>query len=382
MRAEAVLAMLDDEVLDFCSAFTQADYKVHKLKGAVFFKLLVYGLLTQREASLRVLEGVFNSYRFKISAGLALETHTRYNSIRDRIATLPSLYFKTLFEHSLVTYSKVLPKEQQQRLLRYDSTMVALSARLLDFGIRAGEKTQKRHVKFTIGFDGLLPRSAKAFTHPCYTSENRALAEAILEASSSARDLVVFDRGLQNRRQLCRFDQRGLLFVTRLKTDSRLEVIGATAVENRDPLASVRIHSDQRVYLFDRWGKLACPFRLVKATIRKTGAPIWFLTNSMTLSADEIAALYKKRWDIEVFFRFLKQELNFNHILVRTPNAVESMLYVTLMVSILLQVYARLNHLKGYKHPKLQFAQELEEDLIKQVVLLCGGDPAKMQLPP
>jgi len=377
MRAEAIMGMLSDEVLDFLSATTRVDYKVHKLTGAVLFKLLVYSLITQREASLRVLERVFNSYRFKQSAGLAPQAHTRYNSIRDRLATLPSHYFQQLFKHSLATYSHLLPQEQQQRLIRFDSTMVAVSSHLLHFGIKAGEKTQKRQVKFTIGFDGLLPCSAKSFTHKRYTSENTALAEAILEASCSPRDWVVFDRGLQNRHTLCQLDERGLLFVTRLKTDSRFEVIHRARVPRSQP-SSVRIVTDQQVYLFDHRGQVTRPFRLIQALIKKTAAPIWFLTNITTLPAAAIATLYKKRWDIEVFFRFLKQELNFTHLLVRTPNAIESMLYVTLIVSILLQVYGRLNRVRGYKLLKLQFAQELEEDLIKQVVLLCGGDPAKM----
>jgi transposase len=379
MRAEAVMALLGDEVLEFLSATTHADFKVHKLKGAVLFKLLVYSLLTQREASLRVLEGVFNSYGFQRTAGIPLETKTRFNSIRDRLATIDPLYFKTLFDHAVTTYSKLLTAEQQ-RLVRFDSTMVAVSAQLLHFGIKAGEKTTKRQVKFTIGFDGLLPCSAKAFTHKRYTSENRALAEAILEASCASRDMVVFDRGLQNRHTLCTLAERGLLFVTRLKTDARLEVLTCTKVSRQksDPLATVRLEGDCTVHLFGRSGKVLQPFRLIKARIKKTKQPIWFLTNVTTLPATAIAALYKKRWDIEVFFKFIKQERHVKHILVRTAGAIESMLYVTLIAAILLLVYKKINQQKGYKLVRLRFAQELEEDLIKQVVLLCGGDPAKM----
>jgi transposase len=376
MRAEAVLALLGDDVLDFLCMETHADYKVHKLKGAVFFKLLVYSLLTNRQASLRVLEGVFNSYRFKAASGIALHTQTRYNSIRDRLVTIPCLYFKKLFEHSVNVYSKVLGSDE--RLLRYDSTMVAISATLLHFGIKAGEKTNKKQVKFTIGFDGLLPRTAKAFTEKKYTSENIALSEAIMETSFSRDAIAVFDRGLQNRKKLCTMDEGGVLFVTRLKTDARFEVISSNSVKSQDTLASVSIDTDQMVYLFDRSGKIAHPFRLIRARLKKTAAPIWFLTNSITMEADQIATIYKKRWDIEVFFRFLKQELNFSHILVRTVNAIEVMLYTTLITSILLLVYRKTNGLKGYKLLKLRFAQELEEDLIQQVVLMCGGDPAKM----
>ena len=96
------------------------------------------------------------------------------------------------------------------------------------------------------------------------------------------------------------------------------------------------------------------------------------------MDAHHIADIYKKRWDIEVFFKFIKQELNLKHILVRTVNGVEVMLYVTLITAMLLKVYQKLNNLKGYKISKMRFAQELEEDLIKHIVLLCGGDPTKM----
>lgn len=258
--------------------------------------------------------------------------------------------------------------------------MIAISAALLDFGIKAGEKTEKKQVKFTVGFDGLLPRSAKAFTLKQYTSENIALSELILESSITSNDMAVFDRGLQSRKKLCAINTAGIYFVTRLKTDARIEIISCNKAEkqNHDALATVAIGDDCMVYLFDKSGKVLQPLRLIKATITKTKQPIWFLTNITTLNACQIAAIYKKRWDIEVFFKFIKQELNFRHILVRTVNAVEVMLYVTLITSILLLVYQRLNKVKGYKLVKLRFAQELEEDLIKQIVRICGGDPAKM----
>lgn len=377
MQAEAILNLISDEALDFMAAETKADYKVSKLKGRVLFKLLVYSLVTSRQASLRVLEAVFNSYAFKMACGITPNEQTRHSSIRDRIATIPPLYFKKLFEHCVSVYSPILGAEGQ-RLLRFDSTMVAVSTALLDFGIKAGEKTDKKQVKFTVGFDGLLPCTAKAFTQKQYTSENKALAEVIGEASLRRDDICVFDRGLQSRTTLGSFSEKGTYFVTRLKTDARFEVIGSRAVQQPGPSDSVSIQSDQQVYLFDHSGKTTGSFRLIQATIIKTVQPIWFLTNLVDLDGCQIAALYKKRWDIEVFFRFIKQELGFDHVMVRTKEGVEVMLYVTLITAMLLLAYRKTNNLKGYKLPKLHFAQELEEELIKQVVLICGGDPSKM----
>ena len=106
------------------------------------------------------------------------------------------------------------------------------------------------------------------------------------------------------------------------------------------------------------------------------------MTNITNMDAYQIADIYKKRWDIEVFFKFLKQELNLDHILVRTANGLEVTLYATLIAAILLIAYKELNNLKGYKILKLRFALELEEELLKEVIILCGGDPTKMNKSP
>lgn len=126
MRATEIMGMIGDDALNFLSSTTKADYKVHKLKGSVLFKLLVYSLLTNRQISLRVPETVFDSYHFKAASAIPLHEHTRYNSIRDRIATIPSLYFKKLFEHTVATYSKVLGSDCK-RLIRYDSHQCCLT---------------------------------------------------------------------------------------------------------------------------------------------------------------------------------------------------------------------------------------------------------------
>jgi hypothetical protein len=55
------------------------------------------------------------------------------------------------------------------------------------------------------------------------------------------------------------------------------------------------------------------------------------------------------------------------------------MLYITLTLAIFLTVYKKLNSLEGYKIPKIQFAKELELEIIKDIVVMCGGDPARIK---
>lgn len=119
------------------------------------------------------------------------------------------------------------------------------------------------------------------------------------------------------------------------------------------------------------------PFRLVKAEIQNTKEPIYFITNFFDTSAHEIAAIYKQRLEIEVFFRFLKQHLNLKHIVSRNENAMKVMIYMTLILAILLIVYKKENEIESYKIAKLKFEIELDNLMIKEIVKLCGGNPNK-----
>lgn len=97
----------------------------------------------------------------------------------------------------------------------------------------------------------------------------------------------------------------------------------------------------------------------------------------MQLQPKEIADIYKQRWDIEVFFRFIKQELNASHFLSVSENGIKVMLYMTMIASMLLLLYKKLNDL-GYKTAKRRFAIELWEAVVTVFVRECGGDPALM----
>jgi hypothetical protein len=95
------------------------------------------------------------------------------------------------------------------------------------------------------------------------------------------------------------------------------------------------------------------------------------------MSCSEITELYKMRWGIEVFFKFLKQELNFSHLINRSENGIRILLYMTMIAPILLFVYKAQNKLSGYKIMKQRFVQDIEKLIAKDLVIMCGGDSDK-----
>ena len=74
------------------------------------------------------------------------------------------------------------------------------------------------------------------------------------------------------------------------------------------------------------------------------------------------------------FFRFIKQELNFSHFMSTNENGIKIILYMTLILSMLILIYKRINQI-GYKTAKRRFGIELDELIMAIVVQYCGGDP-------
>lgn len=239
------------------------------------------------------------------------------------------------------------------------------------------QKGDKKYIKFSIAFSN-IPIHLKIFTEQSFVSEDFALKELIKECPFSAGNILVFDRGLQARATFEEFNESGLIFITRLNNYTRFEIINKLEVKTKET-EKLLLERDLEVILYDKRNKKTKGFlRLIIAKEKENGEIFYFLTNSKTLTTIDVAEIYKQRWEIEVFFKFIKQNLNFSHLLSRNANGVKVIMYMTLITAILLIVYKKLNDLKGYKIPKLKFAQELEVLIIKDIVKKCGGNPNKV----
>lgn len=386
---EELLGLIPESKLNELAVSTEVDYSVKKLKGQVLFKLLLYSVIKSERVSSRAIETFFNSRSFQFLANLPLQSKTRHSSISERLAHVEVSFFEKIYEYVVSELSSkyVADSTQGQKIKRFDSTIVSLSSRLLHVGMSNDSKSGSgkrdnglRQVKFTVGFDGLLPHQVDCFLEQNYLNENLALSETILNQRAPYAGITVFDRGLRGRKTFVLLCEENVKFVTRLDERLRYETIEVlnTVFYQTETLD---IQQDLKVYLFTSNTKIKQPFRLVIATNRNTGKVLYFLTNIFECSALEITEIYRRRWDIEVFFRFLKQEMNFSHLVSRNENGIRVMFYLTMIAAMLILIYRHVNQLAGYKIVKLQFVNELEFSLIKDIVTLCGGDPDRLDYP-
>ncbi|GEO07494.1 hypothetical protein AAE02nite_51580 [Adhaeribacter aerolatus] len=380
IRVKDLLNYLPAPLLDQLAQATQVDYQVKKLHGKLLFQLLLYGVLTTTRLSLNVLVAVLDSLCFRTFAGLKPDFQTRRNSLADRLAHVQVAYFEQLLQATTALFRRHFPNDQKRpyRINCFDSTTVSCSSKLLAMGMVNGikpkdESKRLKQIKFTIGFDGLTVSACDLYTQQTYLAEDQALGETIRQSSLQEDEVGVFDRGLKKRKTFRLFSEQGRLFVTRLNSTTMYVPVAVFTSSQGRRTATLELLSDQMVYLYCNGNVLRFPFRLITARSRQSSETLFFLTNLFALPAKEVTAIYRQRWEIECFFRFLKQELNFTHLLSRTTNGIQVTVYITLIAAMLILVYRKLNQMSGFKLVKLRFEQELQTDIIKEIVRLCQG---------
>jgi hypothetical protein len=378
MDVAKIFALLPDSLLEELAIETQVNRYSKKLQGQVIFKLLIYCILTNKDNSLRGMESAYESLTFSLlNAANSDKKGIRFSSISERLSIMNAAFFEKLYAACVSIYGKEIGEESSS-IVRFDSTIVALSSQLLKVGyhLKGGDASHVRQLKFTIGLSE-LPTAAQLFTEQKYTSENVALKEVISTHLPEKNDAIrIFDRGITSRKthdELCR---KHTPFISRITPKSKHEIYLKNTLKQNIETTTLNIYADEWVYLYASGkDKSQYPLRCVRALSKSNKDELAFVTNIPDLSAAEITELYKRRWDIEVFFKFLKQELNFSHLINRSENGIRIMLYATLIAAILLLVYKKKNNLNGYKIMKLRFVQELEKAVVKDIVILCNGDP-------
>jgi len=169
----------------------------------------------------------------------------------------------------------------------------------------------------------------------------------------------VFDKGY------CRFDwwrkinDTNAFFVTRPKKTMRLRSIDKRPVQSPGGDGFTVIDDHEVVLASKGDSRLPIPLRRIKVK-RDAGGTLTLLTNDLTCSAVEIAALYKSRWQIELLFRWIKQHLDIRKFLGRNDNAIRLQILAAMIAYLLLRIAARTH---GITMLPLRFAEHVRQFL-------------------
>lgn len=190
----------------------------------------------------------------------------------------------------------------------------------------------------------------------------------------------VLDRGYVDFARFWRVHLAGAFFVTRAKRKMDYRVRRRLGVAPGGPVTH-----DQLVRLRGPKSKALYPdtLRRVRYVDPDTGKRLVFLTNCLTLDAAAVALLYRKRWKIELLFKWMKQHLHIKAFFGTTPNAVQAQLWVAVIVFVMIH---RLKHRHGLRQTPNEIAQILsvtilEKTPINQAFFEEHGQPAETQHP-
>jgi IS4 transposase len=187
----------------------------------------------------------------------------------------------------------------------------------------------------------------------------RVLDELILEPGAS----YVMDRGYLDFQRLYHFVLAGAFFVTRTKAGVQLN-----RLESRPVDRSTGVRSDHIVWLALEKSAAHYPDRLRRISYRdpEDGKVLIFLTNNFALPALTIAQLYKCRWRVELFFKWIKQNLRIKHFFGTTDNAVKTQVWIAICVYVLVAIVHKELRLE---HSLSQILQILSVNTFEQVPL-------------
>lgn len=317
-----LLALVGRPQFEKCVKVTEADKGCKGFTAWQQFVVMVYAQLA-RPNGLRSLENSLNSnrtclYHLGIPRKVARSTISYANNNRtDQI-------FEKLFYEILVTLDRGGRKKFRKDFFAIDATEISLNMK--DFPWAEYKSTVggvKIHLKYDINNsvpDYLFITNAKEH-------ENNTLSDMRLKKG----DTATFDKGYNNYETFGKFCEEGIEFVTRLKENAKFKV-----VEERDAKGK-NIEFDKIIEFTGKQTKKKCPhpLRIIRSTDEKTGNAITILTNIFNITAEYIAKMYRARWNIEIFFKTIKQNLRIKKFYGQGKRAVKTQIWIALIVYLL-----------------------------------------------
>jgi hypothetical protein len=317
---------------------TGAEYRSKGLSSWSQFVAMLFCQLG-RAHSLREIEGGLKSCEGKLTH-LGIEAPARSSlsyANKHRPWQLCEKVFYGLFE-------TVAAKAQGKRKFRFKNKLVSIDSTVIDLCLSMYDWAKFRRTKGAIKLHLVLDHDGYL---PCFgiiTDGKVHDVKAAHQIGFASGTIVVDDRGYNDYRLFAKWTEAEVFFVTRMKDNAQFEV-----VEERDPPQNRNILKDQTIRLTGAGAQEKCPhlLRRVEALREDTGEVLVFLTNHHGLGASTIAAIYKDRWQIELFFKALKQNLKIKTFVGTSANAVKTQIW-TALISMLLLRYLQLSSRFGW----------------------------------
>ena len=340
----------------------RGDFNVRTFSCLDQFLCMAFAQLTYRE-SLRDIEACLCAqptklYHLGIRGKVSRSALADANEARDW-----HIYYE--FAQALIGIARRLYAKQSigidlsETVYALDSTTIDLCLSLFPWAeFRATKAAVKLHT--LLDLRGAIP----TFIHISHGKLHDVNVLDLLIPEPGA--YYVMDRGYLDFERLYALHQAGSFFVTRAKSNSKFKRVLSQPVDR-----STGLICDQLVELTVFYSQQGYPGRLRRIRYRDPeGRPLVFLTNHLSLPALTICALYKSRWQVELFFKWIKQHLRIKRFLGISENAVKTQVWIAVAVYVLVAIVRKRLELKLSLHSMLQILSVTPFEKIPLIQLL------------
>jgi hypothetical protein len=233
---------------------------------------------------------------------------------------------------------------QGRRKFRFKNKLVSLDASVIDLCATLFDWAKFRQTKGAVKLHLLLDHEGYLPTYAVITEGKRHEATVAKTLTFAPGSILVFDRGYVDYAWFATLTLQGVFFVTRLKDNAVYRVVGTRAVPEKGGVVR-----DELIALTGTGAGAKCPYplRRVEVADPETGDTLVFLTNHLTFGATTIARIYKDRWQIELLFKALKQNLKVKTFVGTSANALHTQIW-TALIALLLLKYLQLKSTFGW----------------------------------
>jgi hypothetical protein len=300
--------------------------KLRKMNRWSQFVALTLGQLSQRISLRDICNNLMAQSNKLYHLGCVDVSRSSLSRINEK---QPYTLYEALFHRLLGRCQSKAPGHK----FRFKNKLISLDATTIDLCLSvfpwADFRRTKGGIKLHVGLDhnGYLPQFVQV-------SEARKHEVTIARCLNFPKgSIVVFDRGYVDYAWYQQLNNKGVFFVTRLKSNADYRV-----TERRQVDKSQGLRSDQTIRLTGFYANKHCDIALRRISYRDpdTGRYYEFLTNNFYLSAKTIAEIYKARWQIEIFFKWIKQNLKIKTFLGTSKNAVLTQIWIAMCAYLLL----------------------------------------------
>jgi hypothetical protein len=253
----------------------------------------------------------------------------------------PAAFFEALFWHLAEHLRSREGIGQRKSKFRFKNKLLSLDSTTISLCLSLFPWAKFRRAKGGVKVHVLLD-------HDDYMPSYVVLTEARRHDRVSARllnlnpgSIVAMDRAYNDYQLFASWTEAGIFFVTRMKENAPYEV-----VEEREPPQNSWVLLDQTIRLSSSVAKKKCPHLLRRVVVwdEENGRAIVFLTNLLEFGATTIAAIYRDRWEIELFFKTLKTHLKVKTFVGTTENALRIQIWTALIALLLLKWLKHQSH--------------------------------------